>query len=175
MDMLLVFIVTFIFFMLIWIVAMFIGRAINKKRLSQFRTYIKNHLPYVDPANENILIAKQKSKQVKSDIALLINETSREILVLLDEKGEGITHKSYPFDELKIARSEDQVISRGFLPKTYSFEERLKLEFRDGASYQLILENISNKQGNDQGADVVRNIFAPWKRRLNEILRNSTS
>jgi len=36
--------------------------------------------------------------------------------------------------------------------------------------YQFILENISNKHGTDQGADVVRNVFAPFESKLKALL-----
>ncbi len=170
MDSILVFVITFVVFMAVWIVAMLIGRAINKKKLGNFRKYIQENLPDIDPEKEQILIAKQKSKQISPTIALLMPENSREIILLVDEKGTGITQKLYGYKDLTTVRSLDQVLSRGFFPKTFSYEETLQMDFNDGKSYQMVLENISNKQGNDQGADVIRNMFAPWRRKLNEIL-----
>jgi hypothetical protein len=170
MDSILVFVITFVLFMAVWIVALLIGRAINKKKLGNFRKYIEEKLPDIDPEKEQILIAKQKSKQASPDIALLMPNNSREIIILVDEKGSGIVHKVYCYEDLKAVRSLDQILTRGLFPKTYSYEETLQMEFNDGKSYQMILENISNKQGNDKGADVIRNMFAPWRRKLNEIL-----
>ena len=170
MDSILVFVITFVLFMAVWIVALLIGRAINQKKLGNFRKYIKERLPEIDPEKEQILIAKQKSKQVSPDIALLMPDALQEIIILVDEKGAGIIQKTYGYDDLTAFRSLDQILSRGFFPKTYSYEETLQMDFNDEKSYQMVLENISNKQGNDQGADVIRNIFAPWRRKLTEIL-----
>jgi len=171
MDSILIFVFTFIFFMIIWIVGLLIGRSISKKKLSNFRKYLGDNLPEIDPSKEEILIAKQKSKQVQPDIALLMREDMEDIILLLDVKGTGITHKRYQNEDLKAFKSTDQIISRGLFPKTHSYEETLQLDFADGNSYKLILENVSNKQGSDQGANVVRNMFAPWKRKLNNIVR----
>jgi ABC-type lipoprotein release transport system permease subunit len=170
MNSILVFVITFVVFMAVWIIALLIGRAINKKKLGNFRKYIEEHLPEIDPEKEQILIAKQKSKQVSPNIALLMPKNNDQILILVDEKGSGITLKRFSYSDLKAVRSLDQVLSRGFFPKTYSYEEALQMDFNDGSSYQMVLENISNKQGNDQGADIVRGMFAPWRRKLNEIL-----
>lgn len=170
MDSILVFVFTFVLFMAVWIVAMLIGRSINKKKLGNFRKYIEEKLPNIDPEKDQILIAKQKSKQISPDIALLMPENTREIILLVDEKGSGISHKIFSYDDLIAVRSLDQVLSRGLFPKTFSYEETLQMDFNDGKTYQLVLENISNKRGNDQGADVIRNMFAPWRRKLTKIL-----
>jgi uncharacterized membrane protein YdfJ with MMPL/SSD domain len=158
--------------MAVWIIALLIGRSINKKKLSNFRKYLQEKLPGNNQVNQELLIAKQKSRQVQPDIALVINEMENDIVILQDIKGEGISHRSYDYDQLKEIKSTNQILSRGLLPKTYSYEETLHLSFKDGRTYQFIIENISNKQGNDQGADVVRNIFAPWKRKLNALLED---
>lgn len=170
MEILLVFVITFVFFMAIWIIALLIGRSISKKKLSNFRKYLQEKLPDIDPDNKEVLIAKQKSKQVRPDIALLIHETENEIIILQEKKGEGISHHRYNDDQLEEISTSDQILSRGLLPKTYSYEETLHLSFKDGESYHFVIENISNKSGSDQGADVVRNIFAPWRRKLRAIL-----
>ncbi len=170
MEYLLIFIVTFVGFMVIYIVAMVVGRAIAKKKLGNFRKYIQEKMPNIDSEKTEILIAKQKSKQVRPDIALLIDETYGAIIVLQDKQKEGITHHSYGLGDLTAVDTTDQILSRGLMPKTYSYEETLRISFNDGQTYQMTLENISNKNGNDQGADVVRNLFAPWRRKLNAVL-----
>lgn len=170
-DSFLVIVFIFVLLMVAWIVALIAGRAISKKKLASFRNYIAKKLPESDASREELLIAKQKSRQIRPDIALLIKDITEEIILLLDVKGTGITHKKYGFGELLSVHSTNQVIGRGFLSKTYSYEETLALTFTDGQTYPLILENTSNKSGSDQGADVVRNLFAPWKRRLNSILQ----
>lgn len=168
MDSILVFVITFVIFIAVWIVALLIGRVIQKKKMSNFRKFISENLPEINPEKEQILIAKQKSKQVRPDIALMMPEQTEQILILVDEKG--IHLKRYSYDQLKAVRSLDQVLSRGLFPKTFSYEEMLQMDFNDGKSYQLVLENVSNKQGSDQGADIVRGMIAPWRRKLKEIL-----
>jgi len=170
MEYLLIFVVTFVGFMVIYIVAMVIGRAISKKKLGNFRKYIQEKLPNIDSEKSEVLIAKQKSKQVRPDIAMLIDEADGSIIVLQDNQKEGITHHSYKYADLTAVDTTDQILSRGLMPKTYSYEETLHITFNDGQSYQMTLENISNKNGNDQGADVIRNLFAPWRRKLNAVL-----
>ncbi len=133
---------------------------------------MQDQLPDINPENEEVLIAKQISKQVRPDIALVINEGEEKIIVLEDIKSKGINHHSYDYDQLEEIKTSDQILSRGLFPKTYSYEETLHLTFKDGKAYKYIIENISNKKGNDQGADVVRNIFAPWRRRLSSILED---
>ncbi len=170
MELLLVFVITFVFFMAVWIIALLIGRSISKKKLSSFRKYLQDQLPEINPDDQEVLIAKQVSKQVRPDIALVINQENEEIIILQEIKGQGIRHQRYDFGDLTEVKTTDQILSRGLFPKTYSYEETLHVSFNDGKRYALIIENISNKQGKDQGADVVRNIIAPWHRKLNAIL-----
>jgi hypothetical protein len=170
MEILLVFVITFVFFMAVWIIALFIGRSISKKKLSSFRKYMQEKLPEINPDNQEVLIAKQVSKQVRPDIAMVINNDESEIIILHDIKGKEISHHRYDNCELAEVKTSDTILSRGLFPKTYSYEETLHVSFKDGKCYQFVIENISNKQGDDQGADVVRNIIAPWHRKLNAIL-----
>jgi hypothetical protein len=170
MEYLIIFVVTFVGFMAIYFIALMIGRSIGKKKLGNFKNYIQEKFPNIDLETTEILLAKQISKQTRPDIALLIDESAQSIIVLQDIQKEGITHHRYSYNELSAVESSDQIISRGMMPKTYSYEESLHLGFTDGQTYHLILENISNKYGNDQGADFVRNLFSPWRRKLNEIL-----
>jgi hypothetical protein len=158
--------------MAIWIIALLIGRAISKKKLSSFRKYMQDQLPEIDPDNQDVLIAKQVSKHVRPDIALVISEEDQEILILQDIKDQGISHQKYDFSDLVEVTTTHQILSRGIFPKTYSYEETLYISFKDGKRYQLVIENISNRQGNDQGADVVRNIIALWYRKLNAVLED---
>jgi sugar-specific transcriptional regulator TrmB len=170
MEILLVFVITFVFFMAVWIIALLIGRSISKKKLSNFREYLQEKLPEIDPDNQEVLIARQVSRQIRPDIAIVINNADTEIIILQDIKKEGIHHYRYDYNELAEIKTSDQILSRGLFPKTYSYEETLHVSFKDGKHYQFVIENISNKKGNDQGADVVRNIIAPWHRKLNAIL-----
>jgi len=173
MDTILYFVFIFVLFMAVWIVSMLISRSISKKKLKGFIDYIHENLPDIDHENDEHLFAKQKSKQVRPDIMLLIKEERQNILLILDSKTVGISHKSYAFGDLVDVNSTNQIIGRGLLPKTYSYEEALQLTFKDGETFQLILENISNKQGTDQGANIVREIFAPWQRKLDQIIKEN--
>jgi len=157
--------------MAVWIVSMLISRSISKKRLKGFLEYIHENIKDFDPEIEEHLFAKQKSKQVRPDIMLFIIDEKQNIILIQDSKTSGIAHQSYAYEELVDVNSMDQIIGRGILPKTYSYEETLQMSFSDGETYHLILENITNKHGTDQGADVVRKIFAPWRRKLDQVIK----
>jgi len=174
MESLTVFFVTFVLFMAVWIIALLIGRAIQKKKLAKFKVFLKENLPDFDIESDRVLIAKQKSKQVKPDITLYLDEKKQEIIVFTDEKQTGITLHRYDFNNLVSVDSSNQIISRGLFPKTYSYEETITLEFTDGQHFHLSLENVTNKSGSDQGADVVRNLLAPWRERMTEIAQEET-
>ena len=150
--------------------AYFISRMLGKKKLGVFRDYLKQNFPYV-PEDTEIFAAKQKSKKASLDIALLFNDPKDEMIILLANKGEELKHKVFPFKNLSGVESSNQIISRGALPKTYSFEQTMVLKFKDGSSYNFILEMVSNKRGNDKGSDLVRSTFAPLEEKLNKILK----
>jgi len=135
-----------------------------------FQDYVKQKFPDL-PEDTDMFTAQQKSKRPRLDIALLFNDSKKEIILLLSNKGEELKHKVFPFKDLTGVESSDKMLARGALPKTYSFEKTMVLKFKDGSSYYFILENISNKHGNDSGSDFVRNNFAPWEEKLNKILK----
>jgi hypothetical protein len=85
--------------------------------------------------------------------------------------GKEITHKLYSATDLIALKRTNQMISRGFAPKTWSYEECLDLGFGDGNHYQLYIENISNRDGTDAGANAVRDYFQPWYEKLNSFLQ----
>jgi hypothetical protein len=157
---------TFVIFML----AFFISRMLGKKKVRMFQDYVKQKFPDL-PENSEMFTAQQKSKRPRLDIALLLNDSKKEIILLLSNKGEELKHKVFPFKDLIGVESSDKMLTRGALPKTYSFEKTMVLKFKDGSSHNFILENVSNKHGNDQGSDFVRNTFAPWEEKLNKILK----
>jgi len=173
MDPFLYFVILFALFIVVWFVSMLISRSISKKKLKGFNDYIQEHLTKIDPASVEHLFAKQHSKQVRPDIMLIIDDENQEITIIQDFKTSGISHTSYTFNDLDKVSSSNQVISRGFLPKTYSYEETLQLTFVEGEPYHLILENVSNKHGSDKGADLVREVFAPWRRKLDQIIQDN--
>ena len=175
MDTMLYFVILFMLFMAAWFISMMISRAISKKKLKGFSEYIQQNLSDFDTEKVEQLFAKQNSKQVRSDIMLLTDDDNQKIILIQDSKETGITHTGYDFSELVEVSSSDQIISRGLLPKTHSYEETLHLSFSDGESYQLVLENISNKTGSDKGADLVRDIFSPWRRKLEQIIKEKTA
>lgn len=171
MDTLLYFVILFVLFMAAWFVSMLISRAISKKKLRGFKEYIQENLTDINTEEVEQLFAKQNSKQVRPDIMLITDDEKQKVILIQDSKESGINHISYDFNNLVEVTSTNQIISRGFLPKTHSYEETLHLIFSDDKSYQLILENISNKTGSDQGADLVREIFSPWRRKLDQIIK----
>lgn len=172
MEPLLLFFILFVSFMVVWIVALLISRSISKKRLRKFKIYLQENFPHINLQKQEILIARQKSKQFLPDILLLIDETQKEIILITENKDEGITDHRYAFSDLAAVNSSHQIIRRGFFPKTYSYEETLSLNFKDGGRFTLILENLSNKKGDDQGAKVIKEMFAVWQKKLNEIVKN---
>jgi len=167
MDFILGFLAIFIFFFVLFMVVWFISFLVAKKKLGIFKKYALQHFP--DLKDQELLIAKQTSKKAKLDIALIINDSKEELVLLLDAPGKGITHKIYSFQNLKVVESFNTILERGFAPKTYSYEQTLALKLDDGSTYRFIMANISNKRGSDKGADVVRNTFAPWEEKLSKI------
>ncbi len=161
-----VFVAVFVLIMGIWLISFFI----NKKKSGVFRNYIKQHFPDF-PEGEPILIARQKSKTVMLDIALLIDEAKKELILFFTNRGKEMNHKIFPFKNLTAVESSDRILSRGIFPKTYSYEQTMVLKFNDGSTNQFILENISNKYGDDKGSDFVKNVFAPWEDQLNQITK----
>ncbi|MCD6577301.1 MAG: hypothetical protein J7K66_04720 [Anaerolineaceae bacterium] len=157
---------TFVIFM----VAFFISRIYGKKKVRAFQDYAKQNFPDL-PEDTEIFPAQQKSKKPRLDIALLINDSKKEIILLFANKGEELKHKVFSFKDLISVESSDKMLARGALPKTYSFEKTMNLKFKDGSSYYFILENISNKHGDDPGSDFVRSAFSPWEEKLNKILK----
>lgn len=160
-----VFVVSFV----VIILAAIIGAAMRKKKIQNFQKYLAEHFPQLDPALD-MLVANQRSKHIKPAIALLINDEEAQIIILSDDEKATIRHDVYDYSALASIESKNTVLSRGFIPKTYSYEEMLALHFKDGKVFQFYLENVSNKYANDQGADVVRNIFKPWLEKFDRIL-----
>ena len=54
----------------------------------------------------------------------------------------------------------------------YDYERTMSLEFSDGSKHAFILKKLSNKYGNDQWSQDVRNAFAPGKKSLRKLLSN---
>ena len=155
----------FVLFML----AAFISRAFNKNKLKAFQAYAKQSIPSV-PDGLEMFAAKQKSKGLKLDIVLILNDSAKNLVVLQDNKGEEMKHTIHSYTDLVSADSTDTVISRGALPKQYSYERTLTLTVKDGSSYKFIQEYPSNKHGNDKGSNIVKDIYAPWEAKLKAIL-----
>ena len=153
----------------ILMVVFFIARMFSKKKMGAFKDYLTQQFP--DLKDAELFASRQKSKGIKLDIALALNEVKKEIILLLDNKGEGLVHKVYGFKDLKSVDSTDQIIARGALPKTYSFEQTMTLTFKDGGIYLFVSENVSNKHGDDKGAQLVRDTFSPWEEKLNKIVK----
>ena len=102
-----VFVAVFVLIMSVW----FIALMINKKKANIFKDYIKKNFPGL-PQGYLILMAKQKSKATLLNIALVINETKKELLLFLADKEKGIIHKAFSFNDLKAVESSDKIIER---------------------------------------------------------------
>ena len=120
-------------------------------------------------------------KEASIDIALLFNDSKKEIILLLVNKREKLKHKVFPFKNLTSVESSDRILSSGVLLKTYKFEQTMVLKFKDGSSYNFILEIGSNKYGKaftfrgkvlDENftPEQIRRTFAPWEEKLKIIL-----
>ncbi len=159
----------FVIFVLVMSVY-FSTKMVEKNKSRAFELYMEHNFPDL-PAGIDTFPAKQKSKTVKLDIALIINKPKKEIVILLDKGRKGLKHEIYSFVDLLSAHSSDQVVSRGTITKQYSYERTIELIFKDGSSYHFIADYPSNKKGDDEGGDAVRDFYAPWEKKLKKILK----
>ena len=159
----------FVLFLIVSVIAFVIRSIRNKQKEKGFRGHLLALFPSLKP-DTPMLMAKSESKKVKPDICLVIDEGNQQIIVMRNLSGKEITHKTYAPTDLSAVNRTNQMISRGFAPKTWSYEECLELAFSDGSRYKFYLENISNRNGTDAGADAVRQLFDPWYKSLSELL-----
>jgi hypothetical protein len=165
-----VFIVVFVLMMVVFGIAYVIGVSRAKKKVGVFSQFIKQHFPEV--GDSTFLSASQASKSSILNIALLIDEARRRIIILQDVKGTGITSKVYAFDNFLMVDPLHRIIERGAWPnKVYSYEKSLTLRFDDGTMYQMFLEFLTNKAGTDKGPGIINQTFAPWEEKLGKIAR----
>lgn len=168
MEGLLIFVFIFVLFMAVFIVAALVGRARAKKKIGIFTQYVSEHYPELEELK--MLTAAQASKQSKLDIALIIDDQREELVLLIDQPDTGITSKVYKFDNFLMVEPLSRVIERGMFPnKIFSYEKSLNLRFDDGQIYHFFMEYISNRHGDDKGATIVNNVFAPWEEQLSKI------
>jgi hypothetical protein len=160
----------FVLFMVVAGIAFVIRSVRNKQKEKGFRGYLTQQFPDLG-IDVPMLMAKSESKKVKPDICLVIDEDKRQVIIMRNLSGKEITHKLYSATDLIALKRTNQMISRGFAPKTWSYEECLDLGFGDGNHYQLYIENISNRDGTDAGANAVRDYFQPWYEKLNTFLQ----
>lgn len=160
-----IFVVVFLLMMGVYAIAMLR----NRKKIGIFQTYVKEHFPHITQ-DTPMLVAKQKSKTARLDIALLQDDAQQQIIIVKADAGQPLTHQVYAYKDLRSVDSSNTILARGIFPKNYSYEQTLKVGFVGDVVYQFILENISNKHGTDQGADVVRNVFAPFESKLKALL-----
>jgi hypothetical protein len=165
-----IFIVIFVLLIVVFVIAYLVGLSRAKKKVGVFTQFIKQHFPEV--GDQQFLSASQASKAPGLNIALLIDDAQRRIIIMQDVKGTGITSKVYPFDNFVMVEPLNRIIERGAWPnKVYSYEKSLTLRFDDGVVFQMFLEYISNKSGTDKGPGIVNQAFAPWEEKLNKIAR----
>ena len=104
--------VVIIFFVVVVIIAI-IPILIRQKRIAAFKNYIKNHFPDISE-KEQIFRAQRSVISITNDIALIINEAKKELIVLLiDNGGKEISHRVYPFKDLTSVKFSDRIISMG--------------------------------------------------------------
>jgi hypothetical protein len=164
MESVIVFIVVFVIVFGIMMIAFFIGRARSKSIKKRYQAYLLQQFPHLQ--GQDFLLANQVSKKLNPTIAMIDDPVNKNIIIVFEPSKGTFQHVVYPIKSLKTVNRSYQILSRGALPKTYSYEEALALTFEDGKTYLFILENISNQYGNDKGADFVRNIMAPWEQKL---------
>jgi hypothetical protein len=154
----------FVLFMLFYL----IGLASGKSKRKKYQTYILQQFPHLQ--GQDFLMAKQVSMKLNPSIALIIDPTKNEMILMFEAGAKGCTHIIYPFASLRAVTRTSQILSRGALPKTYSYEEAISLAFADSRTYLFIVETISNQYGNDKGAEAIRNIMSPWEQKLQALL-----
>lgn len=173
MEFILIFVGTFVLYMLVFFISFAFGKARMKRKIAAYKAHIAQYFPHLS-SEEPLLAAKQLSRKLNPTIALAIDNAKGEIVVLTEAAKNTVAHKAYPFDQLTSVNRTCQVLARGFLPKTFSYEETLALTFADGNTFRFVAENISNKYGNDAGADFIRNLFTPWEQKLRGMMLPTT-
>jgi hypothetical protein len=161
-----VFVITLVLYMIVY----FIGTASSKNRREKYQAYILQQFPYLQ--GQDFIMAAQFSMKLKPTIVLIIDNSKNNLIFVFEAGGKGFTHKIYTFASLKAVARTFQILSRGAMPKTYSYEETLALTLDDNSTYRFVIETISNKQGNDKAADFIKNIMAPWEQKLKALLPN---
>ena len=157
----------------IFMIAVFVGAIIGAVKMRKFKEYVRQQFPEL-PEDTEIFGAKQESKKMALNIALVIFEPKEKIIIVVKDKGKEFEHLEYSFSGLASVESSHQVLKRGALwQKTFSYERTMVLKFNDGSAFPFIVEGISNKAGNDKGAQTIKEQFAPWERILNGILDKS--
>jgi hypothetical protein len=160
-----IFIVIFVGIIALVLGAYLIGFAGGKARRKKYQGYILQQFPHLQ--GQDFLMAKQLSMKLKPSIALIIEPTRNDLILLFETENKGVTHLVYPAASLGAVTRSAQILTRG---GTNSYEETLALTFSDNNTYRFIVENISNLYGNDKGADFIRNIMNPWEERLRALL-----
>ncbi len=158
------FLILFVVFFALYMVIFVIGLARSKAKRGKYQAYILQQFPHLQ--GQDFLMAKQLSKKLNPTIALIIDQTKNNLILLFETAGKGFTHLQYPSKSLRAVARTTQILSRGFFPKTFSYEETLALNFEDGKTYPFVIETISNKYGNDKGATLVKGILDPWEQKL---------
>jgi len=159
------FLLYFVLFLVIGVIAFVIRVILSKRKEKGYRGYLSEHFTSLS-ADIPMLMAKSQSKKAKLDISLVIDEQNNQAIILRNVSGKQIEHNAYPVADITSLNRHNKMISRGFAPKTWSYEESLELVFKDDIHCFFYLENISNRDGTDKGADVVREMINPWYKKL---------
>lgn len=168
MNFIVEFVVLFVVFFAIFMIAYFIAAANAKKKRAGYQAYINQNFPALQ--NQDFLMAYQVSQKVNPTIALALDESKKDTIILMPVKGKGFSYKIYPFGSLRNVFRTYQILSRGAINKTYIYEETLMLTFDDNITYKFLTWGLSNAYGTTKGADAVRNIIAPWEQKMRALL-----
>jgi hypothetical protein len=172
MDSVLYFVILFVFFMLVYVLAIIIRKAQWKNKIGIYQRYIAAQFPLI-PKEEPLLVATQISQKLTPTIAITLDQSNRSVILFFENGKQAVTHKIYPYSSLTEVYRMPRIFSRktGLFTKIHGYEETLLLSFNDGSKYPFIASSISNKYGTDKGADVVRNIFNPWEQKLRGMIQ----
>lgn len=162
------FVVVFVLIFAVYMIAYFITAGGVKKKKAAYQAYINQNFSLLP--NKDFLMAYQLSQKLNPTIVLLVDDSKKDIIILMPMGGKGYTQKIYPQGSLLNVFRTYRIITRGAINKTYIYEETLILTFNDNVSYNFLMWGLGNAYGTTKGADTVRNIIAPWEQKMRAML-----
>lgn len=162
------FVVLFVLIFAVYMIAYLITAGNVKKKKAAIQAYINQNYPHLP--NKDFLMAYQFSQKLNPTISLLVDDSKKDIILLLPAGSKSYSTKIYPQGSLINVFRTYRIISRGAINKTYIYEETMVLTFNDNVSYSFLMWGLSNSYGTTKGADAVRNIIAPWEAKMRALL-----